>query len=151
MAINWQDRKHPLAGGAEIHLHEILSRLGASGAEITLLCSGFNDAPEEEQYDNMRIVRRGGRNTFNWVVPRAVRKLLDESSYDVLIDDINKIPFYAKRFSPPPVVAIVHHLFGKAIFSEVNPIAASYVYAMEARIPRAYSGVPVVAASTPST
>ena len=29
--VNWQDREHPQAGGAEIHLHEIFGRLARGG------------------------------------------------------------------------------------------------------------------------
>ena len=32
LAVNWRDIKNPEAGGAEVHLHEILSRLVALGA-----------------------------------------------------------------------------------------------------------------------
>lgn len=147
LALNWQDRKHPLAGGAEVHLHEILSRLGRQGHTITLLCCRFPGAPDREEYDHMTVVRRGGRNTFNWTVPGAVKQLFAENAYDVIIDDINKIPFYAHRFAPVPVLAIVHHLFGGAIFREVNPLFAGYVYFMESLIPRFYRTVPVMVVS----
>ncbi|HUU47068.1 MAG TPA: glycosyltransferase family 4 protein [Acidobacteriota bacterium] len=130
-----------------MHLHEILARLGAQGHTATLLCCRFPGAPEREEYDNITVIRRGGRNTFNWSVPGAVRQLFAENSYDVVIDDINKIPFYSHRFAPVPVLAIVHHLFGTAIFREVNPLFAGYVYFMESLIPRFYRSVPVMVVS----
>ena len=147
LALNWQDRKHPLAGGAEVHLHEILSRLGHAGHDIVLLCSRFAGAPPEERYDRMRVVRVGGRNTFNWTVPGAARRLLKQQRFDVVIDDINKIPFFSKRFATAPVLGIVHHLFGTAIYREVNPLAASYVYFMESLVPRRYRDVPMMVVS----
>jgi len=150
LAINWQDRKNPLAGGAEVHLHEILSRLGAQGHQITLLCSRFAGAASAEEYDCLRVVRRGGRETFNWGVHHWTRELLRAQSYDVIIDDINKIPFYTPRYSPLPVLGIVHHLFGAAIFRQINPLAAAYVCFMESLVPRYYrnSSLMVVSAST---
>lgn len=147
LAINWQDRKHPYAGGAEVHLHEIFSRLGLKGHHVTLLCCGFDGAPAEENYDNMRIVRRGGRLLFNFGVKRWVRELMAEESYDVVIDDINKIPFYTARFVDKPILGIVHHLFGKAIYQEVDPISASYVYLAESLVPRYYRAVPMMVVS----
>lgn len=147
LAINWQDRKHPYAGGAEVHLHEIFSRLGARGHQVTLLCCGFPNAPAQEEYDNMRIVRRGERLLFNFGVRRWVRELMAKETFDVVIDDINKIPFYTARFIDRPILAIVHHLFGKAIYQEVNPVAASYVYLAESLVPRYYRAVPFMVVS----
>ena len=43
--VNWQCRENPLAGGAEIHLHEIFGRLADKGHEVSLLCSGWKGAP----------------------------------------------------------------------------------------------------------
>ncbi|MEW5700918.1 MAG: glycosyltransferase family 4 protein [Candidatus Zixiibacteriota bacterium] len=147
LAINWQDRKHPLAGGAEVHLHEILSRLGALGHDITLLCSRFPGGPSTDEYDHLQVVRRGGRDTFNWGVRRWSRALLRAQRYDVVIDDINKIPFYTPRYSPVPVLGIIHHLFGSAIFRQINPLAAGYVYVMESLVPRVYRGTPLMVVS----
>ena len=147
LAINWQDRKHPYAGGAEVHLHEIFSRLGAKGHEVTLLCCAFDGAPDEEVYDNMRVVRRGGRLLFNWGVKRWARELMANTACDVVIDDINKIPFYTARFIDRPILGIVHHLFGKAIYLEVDPVSASYVYLAEALVPRYYHAVPMMVVS----
>ena len=45
LVVNWQDRENPLAGGAEIHLHEIFERLASRGHEITLLCGGWPGCP----------------------------------------------------------------------------------------------------------
>ena len=147
LAINWQDRKHPYAGGAEVHLHEIFSRLGAKGHQVTLLCCGFDGAPAEENYDNMRIVRSGGRLLFNFGVKRWARELMARESFDVVVDDINKIPFYTARFVDKPILGIVHHLFGKAIYQEVDPVSASYVYLAESLVPRYYRAVPMMVVS----
>lgn len=147
LVINWQDRKHPYAGGAEVHLHEIFSRLAAKGHQVTLLCCGFDGAPAEEEFDNMRIVRRGGRLLFNFGVKRWTRELMAQGAFDVVIDDINKIPFYTARFIDKPILGIVHHLFGKAIYREVDPVSASYVYLAEALVPRYYRAVPMMVVS----
>ncbi len=41
LALNWQDLKNPLAGGAEVHLEELLIRLVSYGHQVDLLCSNF--------------------------------------------------------------------------------------------------------------
>jgi glycosyltransferase involved in cell wall biosynthesis len=140
LAVNWQDLKNPFSGGAEVHLHEILSRLGKWGHEITLLCSGFDGAPSEESYDNIRIIRRGRRINFNWVAWRHVQRLLVNEKYDLILEDINKIPFYLPKLTRVPVLAVVPHLFATTVFHEINIVLASYIYLMERPVNWWYTG-----------
>ncbi len=147
LAINWQDSRNPLAGGAEVHLQEILSRLGGWGHEVTLLCCGFEGAAAEERYDNLRVVRRGKRAYFNWIAPAAARKLLESQTFDIVLEDINKIPIYTPRFCRAPLLAIVPHLFATTVFHEINVFLASYIYVMERPVRHYYRNVPFIVIS----
>lgn len=152
LVINWQDIRNPLGGGAEVHLHQVFTRIAALGHDVTVLCSLFPGSPSEELIDGLHIVRRGSRSLFNFAVPGAYRELRRLRAFDVVVDDMNKIPFTAERFVEEPVCGIVHHLFGASVFHEVNPVSASYVSWMEARALRRYRAdrVPFIAVS-PST
>ncbi len=145
LVFNWQDIKNPLAGGAEVHLHETFSRIVKKGHSVTLVCSQFRGGAPRDIIDGIRVIRVGTRNFFNFAVP--LWYLFFGSKYDVVIDDVNKIPFYTPVYVRKPIVAIFHHLFGKSIFLETNAIAASYVYASEWLIPGVYRNVPIVAVS----
>ncbi len=147
LVINWQDIRNPLAGGAEVHLHNVFGRLARRGHEVTVLVSNFEGGESETELDGMHIVRRGSRNTFNYVVPFAVRKLLREQRFDIVVEDLNKLPFYASLYTSLPVVALVHHLFGKVIFQETNPVFGTYVYLFEKSIPLLYRHIPFIAVS----
>ncbi|MEX0602980.1 MAG: glycosyltransferase family 4 protein, partial [Bacteroidota bacterium] len=131
LLFNWQDIRHPNAGGAEVHLHEIFRRLAARGHHVTLFCSSFPGALPEETLDGIRIIRQGSRNVFNLVVPPRYRSQFRHEGFDVVVDDINKIPFYTPFFVREPLVGILHHLFGKSIFLEAPVPAAVYVAAAE--------------------
>ncbi len=152
LVINWQDIRNPLGGGAEVHLHQVFSRIAAMGHTVTVLCSTFAGAAAEETVDGLRIVRRGAREVFNVVAPAAYRRLREDHAFDVVVDDMNKIPFLAQRYAGVPVCGIVHHLFGASVFRETNPLSASYVAFMEWRALRRYrrDKVPFIAVS-PST
>ncbi len=150
LAINWQDISNPLGGGAEVHFHEIFKRVAAAGHNVTLLCSRYNGAADEEMIDGIRIVRRGKRNTFNFVVPSEYKKLRDEKEFDVVIDDINKIPFYTPLYVKEPILAIVHHFFSRTIYLEVPFLQASYVYLSEKLVPFIYRNTPFAAVSESS-
>jgi glycosyltransferase involved in cell wall biosynthesis len=145
LVFNWQDIKNPFAGGAEVHLQEIFSRIAKKGHVVTLVCSQFRGSAPHDIIDGVRVFRVGTRNLFNFAVP--LWYLFFGSRYDVVVDDVNKIPFFTPLYSRKPMVSIFHHLFGKSVYLETNPIAASYVYASEWLIPKIYRNVPVVAVS----
>ena len=131
LVINWQDIRNPLGGGAEVHFHEIFKRIAARGHDVTLYCSAVPDLPDTEIIDGIRIIREGGRSTFNFHVPRRYRSTFAAEKYDVVVDDLNKIPFYTPLYVREPLVTIVHHLFGTSIFKEASLPAAAYVWGAE--------------------
>lgn len=149
LVINWQDIRNPQSGGAEVHLHEIFSRVVGAGHEVTLFCSSFPGAPAEEYVDGIRVIREGGRFFFNFRVPFTYLKRFRHEPFDVVIDDLNKIPFFTPLFVHHPLIGIAHHLFGKSIFLETNALLASYVYVMEQAALMVYrnKGVPFMVVS----
>jgi glycosyltransferase involved in cell wall biosynthesis len=147
LLLNWQDIKNPAGGGAEVYLHQIFKRLAAQGHEVTLLCSQFSGAPKEEEVDGIRIIRRGNRNLFNYVVPIEYVKHFRRKHYDIIIDDINKIPFYTPMYVREPLLGMVMHLFGTSIYKEASIPAASYVYCAERFALSVYRNTPLVAIS----
>ena len=139
-AVNWRDIRNPEAGGAEIHLHEILTRMVARGHRATLFACGFPGAAGEETVDGVRVIRRGEWWNANFTLPRVMREFLRTDAADLVVEDINKIPFFTPRYTRTPVLAVVPHLFGSTVFQETNPLFALYVMAWEAFIPYVYRG-----------
>ncbi len=150
LVINWQDITHPMGGGAEVHCHEIFKRVACKGVNVTLLCCHYPGAKHDEWLDGIRIIRRGNRSTFNFTVPFAYHALRKQMRFDVVFDDVNKIPFCTPLFVKEPLWAIAHHLFRKSIYLEAGFLAASYVYISEYLIPLVYRHTPfaVVSEST---
>jgi len=131
LIFNWQDIRNPLAGGAEVHLHEIFSRIAGMGHRVTLFCSSFPGAAVEETIDGIRVIREGGRHLFNFRVPIRYWRQFRREGYDVVIDDMNKIPFFTPLFVREPLVVLIHHLFETVIFREIFFPLALYVYLAE--------------------
>lgn len=131
LILNWQDITHPLSGGAEVHLHNIFSRIARRGHDVTLFCSSYSGAQREQVLDGIRIIRRGGRQLFNFHVPFAYLLRFRRQRFDIVIDDLNKIPFFTPLYVREPLAGIVHHLFGRSIFAETNLLVGTYVYCME--------------------
>jgi glycosyltransferase involved in cell wall biosynthesis len=147
VAVNWQDIENPLGGGAETHLHEILERLAGWGHEVVLLCGGWTGCPPRAERNGVEIHRVGTRQTFALHARRYWERELKGRGFDVLYEDINKIPLYTMRWGAPRVVAVIPHLFGGAAFQELNPILATAVWLSERPIPWFYRHVPFQAIS----
>lgn len=127
LLFNWQCIRNPLGGGAEVHMHEIFRRIVAMGNNVTLYCCSHPDLPADEIIDDIQIHRRGKRELFNFLVPRIYQSVKNEG-FDIVIDDINKIPFYTPLFvKKHPILAISHHFFGKSILKQSGLIGSSYV------------------------
>lgn len=147
LVVNWQDRLNPLAGGAEIHLHEVFGRLAAAGHEVTLLASGWPGAAPREAIDGLQVHRVGGRHTFSVQAPRYFRRVLHPQRFDAVVEDLNKVPVFTPRWAKTRVVLLVHHLFGWTAFREATaPVAAATVL-LERTLPAFYRGLPVQAVS----
>jgi glycosyltransferase involved in cell wall biosynthesis len=148
LIINWQCIKNPKGGGAEVHLHEIFKRIVAMGHDVTLFCSMFEGANREEIVDGIKIIRQGSRSLFNFYVPLRYKKQFRYENYNLVIDDINKIPFYTPLYIiDRPLLAISHHFFGKSIFKEAGMLSGSYVYLSEKLVDNVYKNTPFVVVS----
>jgi len=67
--------------------------------------------------------------------------------YDIVIDDMNKIPFYTPLYVREPLLGMVMHLFSKSIYKEASLPAATYVYCAEQLALSVYRNTPLVAIS----
>lgn len=141
VAVNWQDIDNPLGGGAETHLHEILDRLAGWGHEVVLLCGGWAGCPTRVERHGVEIHRVGTRQSFAFHARRYWDRELRGRGFDVLYEDINKVPLYTTRWGASRVVAVVPHLFGGAAFQELNPVLATAVWLAERPLPWVYRGV----------
>lgn len=140
LALNWQDLKNPLSGGAEVHLEELLRRLVRMGHKVTLFCSNYDGGAAQETIEGVRIIRRGSRFNFNFIAPLHLRRLVKNEAFDILIEDINKIPFYTPLYLKIPTLVVIPHLFATTVFREINFILGSYIYLSERPMARIYRG-----------
>ena len=135
LAINWRDIRNPEAGGAEVHLHEILARLIRLGYSVTQISARFPGCDPEEQIDGIRVLRSGHWFDANLTLPLFARRHMRHNTYDVVLEDINKLPFFMPLYTRVPVIPVIPHLFGTTVFRETNWAIASYVYLLERFIP----------------
>ncbi len=150
LVLNERDPRHPSAGGAEIHVAETFGRLAAQGYEVTLASSSFPGCLPRERVGGLDVWRLGRLPTYYprvaWTCARETRR----GRFDVVVECLNKLPFYSPVYSAVPVLALCHHLFGEVAFLQVAwPIAAT-VWTAERLIPRVYRRQPFVTISESS-
>jgi glycosyltransferase involved in cell wall biosynthesis len=141
LLTNWNDRENPHAGGAEIHLHELFGRIAGWGHDVHLVASGWPGAERSAVVDGIQIERIGGRHSFALHARGAVRRALRRGRggpFDIVVEDINKVPLFLPLMTRLPFVAIVPHLFGTTAFAEASAPMAAVVWAAELPIPRIY-------------
>lgn len=150
LVVNYRDRMHPAAGGAEKHLHRIFGKIVEMGHTVVLFTTSFPGAKEREVVDGIQVVRKGGDLMFQLTVALNLKKLDREFDFDVVVEDLNKLPVFAHWFVHKPLLVQMHHLWRKSIFAEaVFPVAFG-VWFFERIIPFFYRTQPFVVVS-PST
>ena len=146
--LNWRDIANPDAGGAEVYTHEVAKRWVEEGHQVSLLTSRFSGCSRAETLDGVRI-RRVGRlrsGTFHILAQRELARL---SGFDVVIDEINTIPFLTPlwRRRLPSVVTLIHQLAVEVWDAEVPRPLAAIGRRLESRLLGLYEDVPVVTVS----
>jgi glycosyltransferase involved in cell wall biosynthesis len=150
LILNERDPHHPKAGGAEIHVSEIFGRLARRGYAVSHYASGFAGGGARERVNDIEVHRFGGLARYYpsamWRTARDTRA----GDYDVVVECLNKVPYYSPVYSKAPVLALCHHLFGEVAFQQVPwPIAAA-VWTAEQLIPPLYRRRPFIAISESS-
>ncbi len=139
LLVNWRDIKNPEMGGAEIHLHEIFKIIAKKGNEVVQVSHAFGNSPKEEIIDGIKIIRIGNKYLFDKQFKRFYLKNLANEKFDLIVDDISKIPLEIPKYAKIPVVAIIHHIHGKSLYREIAFPLAKYIIWKEQKIPKSYS------------
>ncbi|MDP9204662.1 MAG: glycosyltransferase family 4 protein [Gemmatimonadota bacterium] len=147
LVLNWQDHENPQAGGAELHLREIFSRIVARGHTVDLLCSSWEGGSQRVMLDGIDVHRVGTRQTYPFLARGYYASRLAANNYDVVIEDLNKVPLYTPLWGVGKLVALVHHLFGATVFREAPLPLAAAVWLSERPLGTLYRTVPFQAVS----
>jgi glycosyltransferase involved in cell wall biosynthesis len=132
LVLNWRDMKHPQAGGAEVHFHEIFRRFVKNGHSVVLCTTKFPGSSSQDVQDGIVVYRWGHTFFFNWEVPFFIRKICKRHPIDCVIDDVNKLPFFSPKWFPKMRCGVIfHHLFGNTVFGLAPYPFARYVLFME--------------------
>lgn len=128
--LTWKDLKHPQAGGAERVNEELAKRLVRNGDEVIFLVAGFPGAKDEETIDGYKVIRVGGRWTVYWKAYRYYKNNL-QGWADLIIDEVNTMPFFAELYAKEKNILFVHQLCREIWFYQMFFPLSNIGYALE--------------------
>ncbi len=106
--FSWKDIKNPLAGGAEVATFEIFRRL-AKDFEIHWFTSNYqNKLPKKEEIEGITIYRMGSIKSVYYYAKKFYEKT--KNYWDLIVDQINTIPFFTPLYVKQPILAYIHQL-----------------------------------------
>jgi len=138
LVLNYRDITHPMAGGAEVHLHRIFGKLVELGHSVMLFTTMHEGASERDLIDGIEIIRFGGDLLFPLNCIRRVPKLIKEFEPDIVYEDLNKLPLFSPYITKGPKLIQILHLWKSSIFKEASFPAAFGVWLGEKIIPLVY-------------
>lgn len=149
LILTWRDLAHPAAGGAEVYTEQVAANWAARGIEVTVLAARVAGRPHREWVNGYQVVRVGGRFTVYRKARRWWHLVGQHEGYDLVIDMINTVPFFAHRWiKGVPTVAFAHQTC-EDIWPFNAPPGLDLVgrHVLEPRWLRAYEDVPTLVVS----
>ncbi|WP_194902565.1 glycosyltransferase family 4 protein [Quadrisphaera sp. INWT6] len=147
--LNWRDRRHRAAGGAELYCERIARELAAAGHEVVLVTSRPRGTAARERTDGYAVRRLGG-----WVsvYPLALLWLArHRDDVDAVLDSANGVPFFTPLVAGErPVVLLVHHVHQDLFARALHPLAARLARWLEGPATRSVYGRRTVVVPSPS-
>ncbi|MFA5382543.1 MAG: glycosyltransferase family 4 protein [Candidatus Micrarchaeia archaeon] len=144
--FSWKDLKHPESGGAEWVTDKYLSYLVEKGHEVELVCSGFKDSKKNDSRNGYKITRLGNRLTVYPKVFFYYKKHL-KGKVDVVIDQINTIPFFTPLFVKEKKIGFIHQTAREVWFYEMPPLISHLGYFIEPLLFKPYKDIKMICVS----
>lgn len=141
--LAWRDTAHSQAGGSEVVIDQLATRLSHRGHDVLLLHGGPSG---KHMYRSIRI---GGDYTQYLRAPFSFLRRGRDA--DVVVDVENGIPFFSPLWQRHPVVGLVHHVHTEQWAMQFpTPIAVVGRWLEGRLMPWAYRNCPFISVS-PST
>lgn len=143
--LSWRDIKNPTGGGAEKVAIEVASRLAQEGHKVTLFSSSFENSKSEQTIRKVRVIRRGNLLTCRFFA--SLFYLRNKNDFDLIVDEINTIPFFTICYARKKSLVFIHQLARKYWFTQTAFPLGLLGYLLEPVFLRLYSNVPTITVS----
>jgi glycosyltransferase involved in cell wall biosynthesis len=131
--------------------HGHARRLVERGHHVTLFAGAAEGHPANETIEGVDVIRRGGPVTTRLQAVRWYRRARRKGvHFDVVVEQINTLPYFASRFAGSPVVLWMHQLAREVWWYEAPRPLAAVGFLLERSYLRLYRNQPALVLS-PST
>ena len=138
LVLNWRDPYHPLAGGAEISLHEHVKYWIKKGMQVTWFTSSYDGAKPEETREGVLYIRRG--NHFTSFILFLFYYNFRNLKFEIVIDCFHFFPYFSIFYKGKPrIVALINEVAGRIWFQNLPYPLAIIGYVAEPVILRLYN------------
>ncbi len=134
LILNWRDAKHPRAGGADFRLQHVYAPLTKQGHEVVLYSCAFPGCKPRADIDGIQVHRLGNDFTFSFLCMLKLRGWVKQYQSDVVVEDLNKLPFYSPLVYKGTLIIQMHHLWRGSIFKETLFPLALFIWLSEETI-----------------
>ncbi|MFI6506920.1 glycosyltransferase family 4 protein [Streptosporangium sp. NPDC050855] len=119
--LNFREPSQSVAGGAEEYAWQVSRHLAGQGAEVTFVTAREAGQAAAEERDGIALRRMGNPFLVYLLVPLWM--LLRRRRFDVVIDCMNGIPFFAPLVVSrrTVVVSLVHHVHDRQFYAFFPP------------------------------
>lgn len=115
--LSWKDRSHPEAGGAETISGEIMDRLVRDGHKVKHLTARYSNSLKNEITPlGIEIHRAGSRYSVYTATRKQYKEQRLDSWAEIVIDEMNTIPFAAAFYSRAPKKALFAYQLAREVW-----------------------------------
>ena len=119
--VNWYDHLDPKAGGAELVLWQLATRMSRAGHDVMVLVRRPKGAASREIVDGCKIVRIGSNELLAMFLSILFYAIRLRRRDQVVVEFVNKIPYLIPLFRPGPHIVFQHHFNSDAWVKEFGP------------------------------
>ena len=121
----WKDHTHPQAGGAEVMLRQLSTRLAADGHEVTVLTARHANAMKFETIDGVRFIRVGkNRYTHSFLALIYYLRHL-YNAFDAVIEEVNTAPYFGVLFPGKARPWLLYNQLAREVWFYETPLPLS--------------------------
>lgn len=146
LIFSWRDTKNPRGGGAEFITHQCAKYWIEKGNKVTLFTSSFPGYKESETIDGVEIIRTGIEKNIVWWAFRYYKKYF-RNKFDIIVDEINTIPFFTPLYAREKKVAFIHQLAREIWWYEAKFPYNLIGYLSEPTFLKLYRKIPIITVS----
>jgi glycosyltransferase involved in cell wall biosynthesis len=114
--LNWKDRDHPSAGGAEVVLWELAQRMINAGHQVTLLTCGYTGSNSHEIVDGINVIRVGTNRLVHPFLALAHYARHMRNKFDIVIEVVNTAPYFGVFFGRNAKRFLFYHQLAREVW-----------------------------------